>query len=84
MTSSEYEQLVEFLGRQLTTIGHQFMAIDRRFDALEQRLDERFREVFGHLEAIYRRLETLRAGGSRASWPMKSAAARRSSAASRS
>lgn len=52
MTASEYQQLVDFLGRQ-------FAAIDRRFDALEQHIDERFREVFGHLDAIYRRLEIL-------------------------
>lgn len=48
MTASEYQQLVEFLGRQFT-------AIDRRFDAI----DEKFREVFGHFDEIYRRLERL-------------------------
>lgn len=52
MTASEYQQLVEFLGRQ-------FAGIDQRFDSLHQHMDERFREVFGHLDAIYRRLETL-------------------------
>lgn len=52
MTGSEYQQLVEFLGRQ-------FAAIDQRFDSLQQHIDERFREVFGHLDAIYRRLEIL-------------------------
>ena len=52
MTASEYQQLVEFLGRQFT-------AIDRRFDSLQQHLDERFREVFGHLDGIYRCLESL-------------------------
>lgn len=48
MTASEYQQLVEFLGRQFT-------AIDQRFDAI----DEKFREVFGHFDEIYRRLERL-------------------------
>lgn len=52
MTGSEYQQLVEFL-------GHQFTAIDRRFDTLEQRVNEGFREVFGHFDEIYRRLERL-------------------------
>ena len=36
--------------------------MDRRFDAVERRLDahdERFREILGHLEAIYGRLERL-------------------------
>lgn len=66
MTSSEYSELVDFLGRRFTAIDGQFAsvygrfdAIDRRFDALEQRIEERFREVFGHLDAIYRRLEAL-------------------------
>ena len=52
MTGSEYQQLVEFLGRQ-------FAAVDRRFDGLQQHIDERFREVFGHFDEIYRRLEVL-------------------------
>jgi chromosome segregation ATPase len=52
MTGSEYQRLVEFLGRQFT-------AIDQRFDSLQQHIDDRFREVFGHLDAIYRRLEAL-------------------------
>ena len=55
MTNDEYRDLVDFLGRQFT-------AVDRRFDAIERRLDahnERFREILGHLEAIYGRLERL-------------------------
>ena len=52
MTASEYQQLVEFLGRRFT-------AIDQRFDSLQQHIDERFREVFGHFDEIYRRLESL-------------------------
>ena len=66
MTDSEYQQLVEFLGRQFTVIDGQFAAvsrrfdtIDRRFDTLEERIDARFREVFGHFDEIYRRLERL-------------------------
>ena len=52
MTSDEYQQLVEFLGRQ-------FAAIDQRFEAMQADLDEKFREVFGHFDALYRRLERL-------------------------
>ena len=52
MTSDEYQQLVEFLGRQ-------FAAIDQRFEAMQTDLDEKFREVFGHFDALYRRLERL-------------------------
>ena len=55
MTNDEYQQLVEFLGRQFTAIDRRFDAVDRRFDAQ----DERFREILGHLDAIYGRLERL-------------------------
>ena len=73
MTDSEYQQLVEFLGRRFTAIDDRFNGIDlrftvvdrrfdgieRRFDSLEQQIEERFREVFGHFDELYRRLETL-------------------------
>ncbi len=52
MTNSEYQHVVEFLGRQFT-------AIDRRFDSLEQRTEEGFREVFRRFDGIYWRLENL-------------------------
>ncbi len=55
MTSSEYQQLVGFLGRRFDTIDKQFVQVWRRFDTI----DERFREVFGHFDEIYRRLERL-------------------------
>jgi chromosome segregation ATPase len=62
MTNGEYQQLVEFLGRQFAAVDARFVAIDRRFDAIDRRLDahdERFREILGHLQAIYGRLERL-------------------------
>ena len=66
MTASEYQQLIEFLGEQFTALDQRFVAIDQRFDRLERRfdglqehMDERFREVFGHFDAIYGRLERL-------------------------
>ncbi len=52
MTDTQYRQLFEFLGQQ-------FGAIDRRFEALERRVDDGFRDVLGHLDAIYQRLERL-------------------------
>ncbi len=55
MTNGEYQQLIEFLGRQFSALDQRFTTMDRRFDAQ----DERFREVLGHLEAIYGRLERL-------------------------
>jgi chromosome segregation ATPase len=78
MTGSEYQQLVEFLGRHFTEIDHRFAQIDqrfaqvdqrfaqidqrfaqidRRFDGIDQRIDELRREMLGHFDEIYRRLE---------------------------
>jgi predicted nucleic acid-binding Zn-ribbon protein len=73
MTSDEYRQLVDFLGRQFAAIDQRFVAIDQRFvaidqrfvgidqrfDHLERRIEEGFREILGHLDAIYGRLERL-------------------------
>jgi chromosome segregation ATPase len=50
MTGSEYQQLVEFLGRHFTEIDHRFAQIDQRIDDLR-------REMLGHFDEIYRRLE---------------------------
>jgi len=52
MTNGEYQQLVEFLGRQ-------FMAIDRRVVALEERVEQGFREVSGRFDAVYTRFDRL-------------------------
>ena len=73
MTASEYQQLVEFLGRRFETIdrrfdaidgqfavfGRRFDGLDQRFDAFEQLVEARFQEVFGHFDELYRRLERL-------------------------
>lgn len=52
MSPSEYQELVEFLGRQFT-------AIERRFDGLESELRDFRREALGHFDELYRRLERL-------------------------
>src|SRR2546422_7048595 len=59
MTNAEYQQLVEFLGRQFTAIDGRFAAIDRRFDTLEHRVDEGVRDVLGHFDEIYPPLDRL-------------------------
>jgi chromosome segregation ATPase len=62
MTDNEYQELVAFLGKQFETIDRRFDAVDCRFDAVEVRLDahdERFREILGHFDNLYRRLERL-------------------------
>ena len=52
MTPAEYQQLVEFLGRQFTEI-------DRRFDEMGGQLTELRHEMLGHFDEIYRRFERL-------------------------
>ena len=59
MTQSEYQQLFEFLGDQFAAVDRRFGALESRFDTLEHRVDEGFREVLGHFDEIYRRLERL-------------------------
>jgi chromosome segregation ATPase len=52
MTSAEYQQLVEFLGRHFTEM-------DRRFDEVDLRFTELRQEMLGHFDEIYRRFERL-------------------------
>ena len=52
MTSVEYQQLVDFLGVQFTRI-------DRRFETLDGQLGELRRDLLGHFDELYRRLERL-------------------------
>jgi chromosome segregation ATPase len=87
MSPTEYEQLVEFLGRRFTEIDRRFDKVDQRFEQIDQRfeqvdhqfnhvagrfdqMDRRFdqvdgqiaelrREMLGHFDEIYRRLERL-------------------------
>jgi uncharacterized membrane-anchored protein YhcB (DUF1043 family) len=42
-----------------TLMARGFDAIDRRFDLLQTSFDEFRREVLGHFDAVYRRLERL-------------------------
>ena len=73
MSPSEDQELVEFLTGQFARIDQRFhdltLGIDRRFtlldirlDAFQASVDERFREVFGHFDAIHLRLERLDQG----------------------
>jgi predicted nucleic acid-binding Zn-ribbon protein len=73
MTSTDYQQLVEFLGRQFSEIDRRFVGIDQRFLEIDRRfvgIDQRFdemggqlaelrRDVLGHFDEIYRRFERL-------------------------
>jgi chromosome segregation ATPase len=59
MTSTDYQQLVEFLGRQFSEIDRRFVGIDQRFDEMGGQLAELRRDVLGHFDEIYRRFERL-------------------------
>jgi chromosome segregation ATPase len=70
MSPTEYQELVEFLGRQFAQVDRRFTEADRRISEMDQRvtaqlggMDERItdlrREILGHFDEIYRRLERL-------------------------
>jgi uncharacterized membrane-anchored protein YhcB (DUF1043 family) len=66
MTSSEYQQLVEFLGRQFSEVDRRFSEVDRRFSEVDGRFSDIGRqftelrqEMLGHFDAIYGRFERL-------------------------
>jgi chromosome segregation ATPase len=59
VTSGEYQQLVEFLGRHFVAVDRQFAEIDRRFDGVEGQITELRRDMLGHFDEVYRRLERL-------------------------
>ncbi len=59
MTSAEYQQLFEFLGRQFTEIDRRFGEVDRRFDQADLRFSELRQEILGHFDEIYHRFERL-------------------------
>ena len=49
MPAEEYQQLVEFLGRQFTKIEQQF---GRRFDAVDQQITELRREMLARFRRV--------------------------------
>jgi chromosome segregation ATPase len=59
MSPTEYQQLVELLGRQFTEVDRRFTQIDDRFTGLDTRLTELRHEILGHFDEVYRRLERL-------------------------
>ena len=59
MTSAEYQQLVEFLGRQFTEIDSRFSEVNHRFDEVDLRFTELRQDLLGHFDAIYLRFERL-------------------------
>ena len=69
MPAEEYQQLVEFLGRQFTKIEQQFARVDQQFTRVDQqltridqqftRIDQQFVEVGRHFTEVGRRFDTV-------------------------
>jgi len=73
VSPTEYQQLVEFLGQRFAEVDQRFAQIDQRFTQVDQRftqvdrglgvlrddLADLRREMLGHFDEIYRRLERL-------------------------
>jgi len=67
MTPSEYQNLVDFLGRQFAEVDRRFEAMDQRFDVMDQRfeavdrrfgvLDQRFEVLTTHVDGRLRELQ---------------------------
>jgi transposase len=98
MSPTEYQQLVEFLGRQFAEVDRRFTEVDRRFTETNGRIAETNGqiaalrgEMLEHFDELYRRLDRLeqeyqatprRCDGSRQRWPTSGASVRYSSATS--
>jgi len=59
MTSAEYQQLVEFLGRSFTEIDRRFDAMGGEIAEVRDQVADLRREMLGHFDEIYRRFERL-------------------------
>jgi chromosome segregation ATPase len=59
MTSTEYQQLVEFLGRQFSEVDRRFGEVNHRFDEVDLRFTELRQDMLGHFDAIYHRFDRL-------------------------
>jgi predicted RNase H-like nuclease (RuvC/YqgF family) len=66
MTAAEYQGLIEFLAcrsgdieRRVEQIARRVDLVDRRLEAFQQEFREHAREVLGHFDQSYRRLERL-------------------------
>ena len=59
MSPTEYQDLIEFLGRRFEAIADRFDAVDRRFDEMQAQVDGNHREALGHFDEVYRHLDRL-------------------------
>ena len=59
MTPTEYQQLVEFLGQRFAEVDRRFTEMDGGVAGTRQDLADLRREMLGHFDEVYRRLERL-------------------------
>ena len=59
MSPTEYQDLIEFLGRRFEAIADRFDGVDRRLETMQGQIDGNHREALGHFDQVYRRLERL-------------------------
>ena len=59
MSSTEYRQLVEFLGRQFAEVDRRFTETNGRLAETNGQIAELRREMLEHFDELYRRLERL-------------------------
>ena len=59
MSPTEYQQLVEFLGRQFTEIDQRFAEVRGDIIGLRGEIGDLRREILGHFDELYRRLDRL-------------------------
>ena len=52
MLNSEYQQLVEFLGRRFAEIEQRFEAMDQRFETRFDAIEEQLRDILGHFDEV--------------------------------
>jgi len=59
MTPTEYKQLVDFLAQRFTEADRHFTEVDRRLAGLGQDITDLRRDMLGHFDEVYRRLDRL-------------------------
>ena len=52
MTDSEYQDLIEFIGKKFDQVDQRFEAMDRRFEAMEVKIEEGHRHTGVLIEAV--------------------------------
>jgi len=59
MSPTEFEDLIDFLGRRFEAIADRFDGVDRRLGEMQAQVNGNHREALGHFDEVYRRLDRL-------------------------